>query len=84
MTLSGKLQGAGVQLELLTGPLTCIHDPNGMGAMFFAVLAAAAQIERNYIVCLGRPGSAAPQFGYWAGQPRPSRVLHLSIRVSAC
>lgn len=49
MMLSGQLQGAGVQLELLTGPLTGIHDPNGMGAMFFAVLAAAAQIERNYI-----------------------------------
>lgn len=49
MTLSGQLQSAGVQLELLTGPLTGIHDPGGMGAMFFAVLAAAAQIERNYI-----------------------------------
>jgi DNA invertase Pin-like site-specific DNA recombinase len=49
MTLSGQLQGAGVQLELLTGPLSGIYDPNGMGAMFFAVLAAAAQIERNYI-----------------------------------
>lgn len=49
MTLSGQLQAAGVQLELLTGPLTGIHDPSGMGAMFFAVLAAAAQIERNYI-----------------------------------
>ncbi|MFE2182355.1 MULTISPECIES: recombinase family protein [Streptomyces] len=48
MTLSAQLQGAGVQLELLTGPLTGIYDPNGMGAMFFAVL-AAAQIERNYI-----------------------------------
>ena len=49
MTLSGQLQGAGVQLELLTGPLTGIYDPNGMGAMFFAVLAAAAQTEPNYI-----------------------------------
>jgi len=49
MTLSGQLQGAGMQLELLTGPLTGIYDPNGMGAMFFAVVAAAAQIERNYI-----------------------------------
>ncbi|WNE93869.1 recombinase family protein [Streptomyces luomodiensis] len=49
MTLSGQLQTAGVQLELLTGPLTGVYDPNGMGAMFFAVLAAAAQIERNYI-----------------------------------
>ncbi|MFJ6527279.1 recombinase family protein [Streptomyces longwoodensis] len=47
MTLSGQHQATGVQLELLTGPLSGIYDPNGMGAMFFAVLAAAAQIERN-------------------------------------
>ncbi|GAB3893374.1 hypothetical protein GCM10027612_42830 [Microbispora bryophytorum subsp. camponoti] len=49
MTLSNQLQTAGVQLELLTGPLTGIYDPNGMGAMFFAVLAVAAQLDRNYI-----------------------------------
>ncbi|WP_150136198.1 recombinase family protein [Streptomyces hyaluromycini] len=49
MMLSAQLQAAGVQLELLTGPLTGIHDPNGMGAMFFAVLAVAAQLDRNYI-----------------------------------
>ncbi|WP_419796097.1 recombinase family protein [Streptomyces mexicanus] len=49
MTLSNQLQRAGVQLELLTGPLTGIYDPNGMGAMFFAVLAVAAQLDRNYI-----------------------------------
>ncbi|MFH9778920.1 recombinase family protein [Streptomyces sp. NPDC017259] len=49
MTLSTQLQTAGVQLELLTGPLTGIYDPNGMGAMFFAVLAVAAQLDRNYI-----------------------------------
>jgi DNA invertase Pin-like site-specific DNA recombinase len=49
MSLSAKLQAGGIQLELLTGPLTGIYDPNGMGAMFFAVLAVAGQIERNYI-----------------------------------
>ncbi|MGW6456440.1 recombinase family protein [Streptomyces sp. NPDC055078] len=49
MTLSADLQAGGLQLELLTGPLTGIYDPNGMGAMFFAVLAVAGQIERNYI-----------------------------------
>ncbi|MCX3291839.1 recombinase family protein [Streptomyces sp. NEAU-H22] len=49
MTLSAELQACGIQLELLTGPLTGIYDPNGMGAMFFAVLAVAGQIERNYI-----------------------------------
>lgn len=46
---SAELQAGGIQLELLTGPLTGIYDPNGMGAMFFAVLAVAGQIERNYI-----------------------------------
>ncbi len=49
MSLSAGLQAGGIQLELLTGPLTGIYDPNGMGAMFFAVLAVAGQIERNYI-----------------------------------
>ncbi|MFJ9150880.1 hypothetical protein ACIRP7_23080 [Streptomyces sp. NPDC102270] len=32
-TLSVELQAGGIQLELLTGPLTGIYDPNGMGAM---------------------------------------------------
>jgi DNA invertase Pin-like site-specific DNA recombinase len=49
MTLSAELQAGGIQLELLTGPLTGIYNPNGMGAMFFAVLAVAGQIERSYI-----------------------------------
>ncbi|AQW48296.1 hypothetical protein SHXM_01759 [Streptomyces hygroscopicus] len=49
MTLSADLQAGGIQLELLTGPLTGIYDPNGIGAKFFAVLAAAGQIERSYI-----------------------------------
>ncbi|MFF9691339.1 recombinase family protein [Streptomyces sp. NPDC014623] len=49
MTLSAGLQAGGVQLELLTGPFTGIYDPGGMGAMFFAVLAVAGQIEHNYI-----------------------------------
>ncbi|MFE9222608.1 recombinase family protein [Streptomyces lavendulae] len=49
MTLSAELQAGGIQLGLLTGPLTGIYDPNGMGAMFFAVLAVGAQLDRNYI-----------------------------------
>ena len=49
MTLSTQLQAAGIQLELLTGPLTGIYDPNGMGSMLFAVLAVAAQLDRDYI-----------------------------------
>jgi DNA invertase Pin-like site-specific DNA recombinase len=49
MTLSAQLQAAGIQLELLAGPLTGIYDPGGMGSMLFAVLAVAAQLDRDYI-----------------------------------
>jgi Resolvase, N terminal domain len=49
MVLSAGLQAGGIQLELLTGPLTGIYDPNGMGSMLFAVLAVAAQLDRDYI-----------------------------------
>jgi len=49
MTFSAQLQTDGVQLELLTGPLTGIYDPHGLGSMLFAVLAVAAQLDRDYI-----------------------------------
>jgi len=49
MTLSAALHTDGIQLELLTGPLTGIYDPTGMGSMLFAVLAVAAQLDRDYI-----------------------------------
>jgi hypothetical protein len=43
MTLSATLQAGDIQLELLSGPLTGVYDPGGMGSMLFAVLAVAAQ-----------------------------------------
>jgi DNA invertase Pin-like site-specific DNA recombinase len=49
MLLSATLQQRGIQLEFLSGPLVGIFDPNGMGAMLFAVLAAGAQLDREYI-----------------------------------
>ena len=49
MALSAQLQNAGIRLELLAGPLTGIYDPDGMGSMLFAVLAVAAQLDRDYI-----------------------------------
>jgi len=49
MTLAGALHGAGIQLELLTGPMTGIYDPAGMGSMLFAVCAVAAQLDCDYI-----------------------------------
>ncbi|MFC6079243.1 recombinase family protein [Microbispora bryophytorum] len=84
MTLSNQLQTAGVQLELLTGPLTGIYDPNGMGAMFFAVLAVAAQLDRNYIREKTLEGqAAAANKGNHGGRPKVidddmlSMALHL-------
>ncbi|MER6257685.1 recombinase family protein [Streptomyces sp. NPDC001584] len=73
MTLSGQLQAAGVQIELLTGPLTGIYDPHGTGAMLFAVLAASAQIDRNYIrekTLEGQQAAAAAAKGNHGGRPK--------------
>jgi DNA invertase Pin-like site-specific DNA recombinase len=71
MGLSAALEAGGIQLELLTGPLTGIHDPNGMGAMLFAVLAVAAQLDREYIrekTLEGQQAAAAK--GNHGGRPK--------------
>lgn len=71
MTLSATLHGGGVQLELLSGPLTGIYDPHGMGSMLFAVLAVAAQLDRDYIrekTLEGQQAAAAK--GNHGGRPK--------------
>ena len=71
MTLSAQLQAAGIQLELLTGPLTGIYDPDGMGSILFAVLAVAAQLDRNYIREKTLEGQAvAAAKGNHGGRPK--------------
>lgn len=47
MMLAAALDADGIRLELLTGPLAGIYDPRGAGSMLFAVLAAAAGLDRN-------------------------------------
>jgi DNA invertase Pin-like site-specific DNA recombinase len=65
------LQAEGIQLELLTGPLTGVFDPNGMGAMLFAVLAVAAQLDRDYIRDKTLEGQqAAAAKGRHGGRPK--------------
>ncbi|MFI9720544.1 recombinase family protein [Streptomyces sp. NPDC052396] len=49
MSLSATLQADGIQLELLSGPLQGVYDPNGAGAIVFAVLAVSAEVEREGI-----------------------------------
>jgi DNA invertase Pin-like site-specific DNA recombinase len=71
MALASDLQAAGIQLELLTGPLSGIYDPNGVGSMLFAVLANAAQLDRNYIrekTLEGQQAAAAK--GNHGGRPK--------------
>jgi DNA invertase Pin-like site-specific DNA recombinase len=70
MTLSAHLQGGGVQLELLGGPLTGIYDPHGMGSMLFAVLAVAAQLDRDYIRDKTLEGQQAAARGNHGGRPK--------------
>ncbi len=71
MTLSATLQADGIGLEMLTGPLTGIYDPRGMGAMLFAVLAVGAELDRNYIrekTLEGQQAAAAK--GNHGGRPK--------------
>ncbi len=71
MALSATLQERGIGLELLTGALTGIYDPHGMGAMLFAVLAVGAELDRNYIrekTLEGQQAAAAK--GNHGGRPK--------------
>ncbi|MEZ2390165.1 recombinase family protein [bacterium RCC_150] len=71
MTLSARLQSGGVQLELLSGPLTGVYNPHGMGSMLFAVLAVAAQLDRDYIRDKTLEGQqAAAARGNHGGRPK--------------
>ncbi|MCK9928127.1 recombinase family protein [Frankia sp. Mgl5] len=51
--------------------LTGIYDPHGMGSMFFAVLAVAAQLDRDYIREKTLEGQqAAAARGNHGGRPK--------------
>ncbi|WP_329086447.1 MULTISPECIES: recombinase family protein [unclassified Streptosporangium] len=71
MMLAATLQAAGIQLELLSGPLVGVYDPNGMGSMLFAILAVGAQLDRNYIREKTLEGhQAAAAKGNHSGRPK--------------
>ena len=69
MTLAATLQTAGIQLELLTGPLAGIYDPSGVGSMLFAVLGVSAQLDRDYIREKTLEGQQAAARGRHGGRP---------------
>lgn len=70
MSLSATLQVDGIQLELLSGPLTGVYDPNGAGAIVFAVLAVSAEVEREGIREKTLEGlDAAARKGNHGGRP---------------
>ena len=70
LTLSAELQAGGIQLELLTGPLTGIYEANGRALLFFAVFAVAGQIERNYIREKTLEGPVIAAKGNHGGRPK--------------
>ncbi|MFI1396661.1 MarR family transcriptional regulator [Streptomyces sp. NPDC020681] len=45
--LGGRLREHGIGLEILTGPLSGVHDPHEPGATLFGVLAEAAGLDRE-------------------------------------
>ena len=58
-------------VELLSGPLTGIYNPHGMGSTLFAVLAVAAQLDRDYIREKTLEGQlAAAARGNHGGRPK--------------
>ncbi|MEU0436376.1 recombinase family protein [Streptomyces sp. NPDC006290] len=77
MTLSADLQAGGIQLELLTGPLTGIYDPNGMGAMFFAVAlkdrgVPVPEIAKKLTIKVGKNAGKSPSVtSLYRRSPRP-------------
>jgi DNA invertase Pin-like site-specific DNA recombinase len=83
MALWAQLQAGGTGLELLTGPLTGVYDPNGMGSMLFAVCAVAAQLDRNYIREKTLEGQqVAASKGNHGGRPKSHRRRHAAVRPS--
>jgi DNA invertase Pin-like site-specific DNA recombinase len=71
MTLAAALEADGIRLQVLTGPLAGTWDPRGEGALLFAVLAAAAGLDRNHRREKSIEGQqAAAAQGRRGGRPR--------------
>jgi DNA invertase Pin-like site-specific DNA recombinase len=81
MALTAALETGGIRLEVLTGPLAGIWDPRGDGSVLFAVLAAAAGLDRNHRREKSIEGQRAAAAGGRAGG-RP-RVFDQQMTASA-
>lgn len=60
-----RQQARGIGLELLTGPLTRIYDPHGMGSMLFAVLAVGAELGYSALAASPAFRPAPRNYGAW-------------------
>ena len=70
METAWSLQDLGAKLEILSGPLTGVYDPRGMGKMFFALLAGFAELEREMMIERTNDGLAqAAAEGRHGGRP---------------
>ncbi|MFF3690148.1 MarR family transcriptional regulator [Streptomyces sp. NPDC002187] len=67
-SIAVRLREYAVRLEIQAGPLSGVHDPAEPGTTFFAVLAAAAQLEQD------PPADHGQETGPTAGAtPKPDR-----------
>jgi DNA invertase Pin-like site-specific DNA recombinase len=71
METAWSLQDLGAKLEILSGPLTGVYDPRGMGKMFFALLAGFAELEREMMTERTREGLAQAAAAGRHGGRRP-------------
>ncbi|NUR67988.1 MAG: recombinase family protein, partial [Streptomyces sp.] len=70
--LSAVLRAADVQLDVRTGPMAGIYDPNGAGSLFFTVLGAAGELDRRHrgrLIEAGQRGTAEGR-GRRGGRPK--------------
>ena len=70
--LSGTLRAADVCLDVRTGPMAGVHDPNEAGSSFFAVLGAAGDLDRRHrgrLIEAGQRGADEGR-GRRGGRPR--------------
>jgi DNA invertase Pin-like site-specific DNA recombinase len=68
IAVAAAIEGIGIRLELLDGPLAGSHDPD---SMFFAVLAAEAQLDRDHLRAKTLAGQrAAEARGHRSGRPK--------------
>jgi DNA invertase Pin-like site-specific DNA recombinase len=77
------LETRGMRLEILTGALAGVYNPHGMGKLLFAMFAAMAEAEREFIHERTMEGLAAAEAkGHHGGRPAAVSDDDLAVALS--